>query len=722
MAFMTVQFLPIASIRFGDPTMLLWGLAALVPILIHWLTRQRQREVVWAAMTFLLAAVEKHSRRIRIQQWLLLAMRIVTLLLFAVVLSDMSFQNSQEGVGSMEGPRHTVIVVDGSFSMAYRSDGERLFDKALDQAIALVEESSPGDGFTLIVLGDPPQTVIGTPVFDRAEVVREIRLLTLSHQRGNLTETLSMIDLVLEKSQQCTPQLRGNRICCFTDMGRSTWGELDTVLLKKRYKELTQRGAWEWIDVGVPQAENWAVSSLRLSPTPFYQDRRVQFLAECHYYGCSQRERQRIEWFVDGKRVEQQDVSLAVDKPATVRLDYQFATPGEHVVEVRLSDDPLEIDNHGWFSIPIRDERRILCVNGKPEAAYFVRLALQSDTSKSIQRQPELASEFAIRDRDLSNYDCVILCNLKQIDKQQAKLLFGYLDKGGAVIVFLGDQVVASAYNQFIGGADNPYRILPAEIGVTVEQVNHGFRPLEYRHPIVQPFRGNEQAGLLTTPVWKYFQLYPYREEQSDIVLAFQDGNPAIVAEKIADGICLLVATAASTASVAQGEETTAMWTAWPTWPSFPPLVHEMVSYATQGQVYQRNVMVNQSFSSSLSRQTQKTTVHIHGPQSRQRVLRADENRWTFSETTVSGVYTVGVGNLAAPRKTFAVNVDVGESDLERYESNLLTDLFLPNGYSERTTASQLDKHSWLRYLLIVLGILLLLESYFAWRWNVAVM
>ena len=722
MVSMIPHFLQLADIQFGDPAMLLWGLAALLPILIHWLNRQKHREVVWAAMAFLLAAVEKHSRRLRIQQLLLLAVRIATLLLFAVALSDISCQTTSGNLGRADGPQHTVIVLDGSFSMAYRASGQRLFDRALVRTVALIEDSPRGDGFTLVVLGDPPETVIGTPVFGGAELVREVRLLTLQHQRGNLEATLVAIESILENARQSASQFRATRVCFLTDMGRSTWDDLDSDRVKQKWTELAEKVVFEWIDVGEAEAENWAVTSLRLSHLPVWPHRRVELLAECRYYGHANPDRQRAQWFVDGKHVGQQEVQLSTGKATTVRLSYQFAAPGEHIVEVRLNDDLLEIDNHRWLSVPIRNERRILCVGGKPGAARFVRLALQPATSNSMLVRPKLASELALCDEDLSQYDCVILCNVSRIDQQQAEVLFDYVDAGGGIIVFLGDKVDASAYNGALGGADNPRRILPAEIGTTVLRANYGFDPLEYRHQIAQPFRGNEQAGLLTTPVWKYFQLRSYREDQSDVALAFHDGNPAIVTERIADGTCVLVATAASTASVAQTADTATLWTAWPTWPSFPPLVHEMVLYATRGQVDQRNTLVNQPFGSSLPRGTQKATVHIDGPDDRRRVLRSEGNRWSFAETSVAGIYAAqaDVFMEAALRQLFTVNVDSRESDLERYDGTQVADLFPHRApRPSQAAASRHDGQSWFRLLLMLVGILLLLESCLAWRWNV---
>ena len=57
-----------------------------MPILIHLLNRRKFREMRWAAMRFLLAAIRKNQRRIRIEQWLLLAIR--TLLILLVVAGD----------------------------------------------------------------------------------------------------------------------------------------------------------------------------------------------------------------------------------------------------------------------------------------------------------------------------------------------------------------------------------------------------------------------------------------------------------------------------------------------------------------------------------------------------------------------------------------------------------------------------------------------------------
>src|SRR5437588_794237 len=59
--------------------------AVSVPIIIHLLNRRRFRVMSWAAMRFLLAAQRKNSRRMRLEQLILLLVRC--LLVLVVVLA-----------------------------------------------------------------------------------------------------------------------------------------------------------------------------------------------------------------------------------------------------------------------------------------------------------------------------------------------------------------------------------------------------------------------------------------------------------------------------------------------------------------------------------------------------------------------------------------------------------------------------------------------------------
>src|SRR4051794_29107186 len=120
---MTLQLPILIAFNFANVGMLGGLAAASVPIIIHLLNRRKFREMRWAAMRFLMAAIRKNSRRIRIEQWILLAVR--TLLIVLVVLAMAKpYLESLGALPILAGQRtHRGLVLDGSLSLA-QSSGE----------------------------------------------------------------------------------------------------------------------------------------------------------------------------------------------------------------------------------------------------------------------------------------------------------------------------------------------------------------------------------------------------------------------------------------------------------------------------------------------------------------------------------------------------------------------------------------------------------------------
>src|SRR5262245_37418528 len=150
--------LPLAVWQFASPGMLLWGLAAVVPLVIHLFSRATCRQEPWAAMAFLLAALQKSARRLRLQQWLLLAVRIAIIALFAAALADPQLTGRGAWTDVVLGePVYTVLALDGSYSMDCRHDVESRWEAAKEIARQLIERSNPGDSFSLVLMGQPPR-------------------------------------------------------------------------------------------------------------------------------------------------------------------------------------------------------------------------------------------------------------------------------------------------------------------------------------------------------------------------------------------------------------------------------------------------------------------------------------------------------------------------------------------------------------------------------------
>src|SRR3990172_278051 len=123
---------------------LLGGLALVgIPILIHLLHKRRFRETPWAAMRFLLEAARKNSRRIRLEQLVLLCVRILLLALLSLALAR-PFAESFSAVAESNVPVHRIIIVDASSSMGWQESGSSRFERARELARQVAGEAHPG--------------------------------------------------------------------------------------------------------------------------------------------------------------------------------------------------------------------------------------------------------------------------------------------------------------------------------------------------------------------------------------------------------------------------------------------------------------------------------------------------------------------------------------------------------------------------------------------------
>ncbi len=419
---------------FASWWMLLWGVAAVAPLVIHLWSRRKYQEMPWAAMEYLLAAIRKNSRRLRLEQLLLLVIRTLLLLLLAVGLADplLSLFPALGGPPLPPGTSHLVLVLDGTYSMDYRQADASRFDLAKGIASQFVRESTQGDGFTLIVMGSPPHAIIEQPAFDPNDVIDEIAGSRLTDGGANLDACLAEVERVVDLAAQRQPRLTQRRVCFLTDLGRTTWGAATSDATRGTVARLAEKAELQLIDVGQSGGQNLAVTRLAANQHIVTVSESVRLEVELHNLGSQDRTQQKVEFLVDGQTVREDQADIPAGERATISASHQFLTPGEHMVEVRTGTDRLEVDNQRWLSLPVRDAVRVLCIEGSAGAARYVSLALDPSQSPDGRVRPVVQPESALLEADLSQFDCIFLCNVGRFGGDEANVLRGFLQRGGA--------------------------------------------------------------------------------------------------------------------------------------------------------------------------------------------------------------------------------------------------------------------------------------------------
>ena len=721
------------ALVFGNP-LVLWGVgAASIPIVIHLLNKRRFREMQWAAMEFLLAAIRKNARRLRLEQLLLLALRTLLILLVVLALAEPFLERT--GISMIVGKKtHKVIVLDGSFSMAYKPTNRTRFERAKEVAKQILRESKKGDMHSVVLMAEPPRVVVAEPSPNRDAVSLEIENLELPHGSADLPSTLARVAQVLDASGPGPEK----EVYFLSDLGRASWLVGDGTQEMGEFRALVQRlgaeAALIVVDLGQSSSENLAVVDLSLGDSFVAADQLTELHVTVQNFGRRTAEDQVLELVVDGRVEDRRRLSLEAGDATTEIFSYRFASPGEHAVEARLGADRLDLDNHRWQAVPVKEYLRVLCVNGRPSGHFlgaatdYVRVALDPEpVSQGLRSRvrPEVVSESALTEVDLPAYDCVVLCDIGQFTESDAQVLEAYLQQGGEIIWFLGPNVVPERYNDVLyhdGKGIFPARLTQRIGDPAVRERPFYFDPLGYRHPVVAEFETNERTGLITAPVYAYFQMETAEDSLARSVLAYTPtGDPAVIEQPMRRGWSIVVSTSAD-----------ASWTGWPVSPSFLPVVHELLAYGLGGQLKKRNVLVGQPITAPVASVATDIDLSIQKPGGGVEPLRLERRDefglFQFEATDTSGIYRVEIGPPLVEERLFAVNVKPAESDLTKLERDELAEkvfpgvrfAYLTQWQNSETAAPVSVRHRGDLHYLLLYGVLtlLFLELFLAWKFG----
>ena len=480
---------------FINPWMLS-GLALLsAPIIIHLLNKKRFVIVDWAAMDFLFQAESRNRRRIRIEDLILLLLRILLIALIVLALSRPVFQNY---IGEREDER--TVVIDDSFSMeasggtgipffAARAAAERQVEEAVGRGIGFnvwlgsearqIAASSPdssGDGTG----GAAPEPTDGLTFAARSgEVLRSLRELKVRDAPlsvGVLLERLRERFVSVDK-----PLMRS--VVLLSDFRQSDWllddgselrPEIAAGVAALEKEGLLERIQWRFVDFGNEGRENLAVVGLRVDTDVPTVRAPVKVTVEIENFG--EQERRAVRGWVEvGRpvsetaaaggaptraaslaRVKFQEIpAIPAGEKATVTVEVTIDAPGEYPLTAVLDGggDRLQRDDRTYAVLQVRRGLKVLLVDGDPGRERFEGEA--GFLAAALAPRGPLASDVEVtRIRDeltddrVRGADVILILNREDLSATELALLRRFVRRGGGLGYFLGNRVSPERYAQ----------------------------------------------------------------------------------------------------------------------------------------------------------------------------------------------------------------------------------------------------------------------------------
>lgn len=183
----------------------LFGLgAAALPVLIHLFTRRRPREVRFPSLEFLTEVNQSEIRRLRLRQWLLLALRTLAVAALALAMARPTVQGGPQG-----GAASTLVaLVDVSGSMgAPDAEGRPLTATARRVVESLLATLGPSDALLVVPYDRQPHPVSNEPTGDTGRLRANAQALAPGAAATSHTAALELAARTLREARSLNREL-----------------------------------------------------------------------------------------------------------------------------------------------------------------------------------------------------------------------------------------------------------------------------------------------------------------------------------------------------------------------------------------------------------------------------------------------------------------------------------------------------------------------------------
>ena len=636
---------------FISPLFLLGLMAALLPIAIHLIRKEKPPKLMFSTIRFLKKTSKKLILFQHIQQWLLLLLRSVVIALLVMAFARPLIDQTMARLLDAD-PQSAVILLDISMSMRYGDT----FDRAKQEALDILRTMTSGDEVALIGFSDSAEFVreLNTDIDSVRSVIADLE--EPGYGATRYMPNLRLADQLLEESRY------DNRVVyLISDFQDSGLQDLD-----EGWK-LAPGVAFNGIDVATEESSNLVLTDVR-SPEQLLEDAAEQLiLARVRSTGTLYLNQGEVTLSIDGVMVDRAPVNLADRSEEVISFSANFDTQGTHVGEVRVNGDDFDDDNSFFFTVDVLPKIRVLLVNGEASENWFddeghwfglaVSSAAQSPFELSSIEPAELSAAV------LRQNDVAVLLNVGDLSTAQAEAVGEYVNNGGSLLLAPGDRVNPDIFNRQFA------EIAPATIGSQGQLGIDDYLVIadfDRRHPILRPLDSDWLARFQG-----HWSLSAHAE--SDVLMQFDNTEPALLEREVGNGKVILFASSLDLE-----------WNNLALQGLFLPFVHETLRHLVQSEKKQGSYDIGESF--SLDPTGEGQSVQAMTPSGDDIVFANDDFVVTATEP---GLISVNVDQVDY---RYAVNILPEESDFTRaavatlYDSIINPDTDITQSREVRTT------------------------------------
>jgi hypothetical protein len=510
------------------------GLAALsLPLIFHLIRRTPQGRREFSSLMFLLPSPPRLTRRSRLDQILLLLLRLAALTLLAFAFARPFWREAATLALEDLPARRVAILVDASASMR-RSD---LWNQALSQVEKELANLGPNDEVALYTFGDRLQAQVGfesgsadvETAGKRLDIVRAAaKKLRPTWQGTDLAAAIVEVARELDASSDVKQQSADPQIIVISDFQRSA--RLDALQgfgWPKRVQMVAR-------PLSAKRTTNAAAQLLKNEEDSPLADARVRIVNAAN----SKDEQFYVAWSGQGaKSLSSNETAAYV--PAGQGRVVKLPRPEESFAADRivLRGDDDEFDNAFYVVPPPKQQATIVyfgdeAAKDRQGQRYYVEIATSDDPLRQVRIQTATANE----DPQLLTIQPtpkLAIVATKLAPQVQASLK-QFVESGGTLVLAPDDEEGTKEISSFVDDIELVAKSAAGDYLLLGE--------IDFGHPLFAPFANSRYSDFTKIHFWKHRSLAVKENAKTKVVAKFDSGEPAIMERIVGRGRIIVFA------------------------------------------------------------------------------------------------------------------------------------------------------------------------------------
>ena len=411
--------------NFLNPIILFGLILSGIPLIIHLLNLRKLRTIEFSSLKFLKELQKSHIRKLQIQQWILLLLRILTIIFLVLAFSRPITTGHIPGL-SQYAQSSIIILFDNSPSMNISDQYGNRFNFAKRVTKKLLDQMSNRDEIIVIPMANLQTSDNYSFNSNIKNISEQVSKIKIGYKTISISQSIAVAAELLKNNAHHL----NKEIFIITDNQTINYNDFDKTIIEGI------RPAIYFLQVGQESKsdiKNISIDSIIPVSRILQINRPFNIQAMITNHSNEDKKNHIISLLFNDTKVGQKNINIK--KTSSSLQDISANLPKEDVVlgKIEMENDAMNDDNVRYFGLIVPVKPKV-CLVGNAENIYLTNALGQNYQNSYCEFQRISSANF--NSIDPNQFDLIIFTDYSSLNISK---IINYLTEGGRAIFFASD-------------------------------------------------------------------------------------------------------------------------------------------------------------------------------------------------------------------------------------------------------------------------------------------